>query len=322
MPLSPRAVTLRSVSLLALALGASGCLRAGRPSAPAPATSARDAAVLGAERGAVAGSGTIGVPPFAAVAADPTLTSLSYALADLLNTDLSRSSRVRVVERTRLGEVLRELDLAQSGRVDSATAPRVGRLVQAERLVLGSVGTLPDGRTLRIGARIGNVAQGTVAVAVDAQAPLAQILEAEKALVFRLFDQLGVQLTPAERAAIQDRPTQNLQALLAYGRGVEKEFSGDLTGARREFRDAQRVDPGFRAAGTRAQELQVRSEGASATPTVVPGVRPLAGVVGAAIDRVNQPLPLTAGGQRTTTTPADPSFPSTQVTVLITVIRP
>ena len=76
------------------------------------------------------------------------------------------------------------------------TAPRVGRLVSAEKLVFGSVETMPNGNQLRLGARIGDVERATVSNAVDARAPLAEILAAEKALVLRLFESLGVVLTP------------------------------------------------------------------------------------------------------------------------------
>jgi hypothetical protein len=266
--------------------------------------------------------GTVGVPPFATSGQDTTLSPLSYALADLVATDLSRSKSVRIVERARFGEVLRELDLAASGRVDSATAPRVGRLVSAERLVFGSVQALPDGRTLRLGARIGDVERATVTQAVDAQAPLAEILAAEKALVLRLFESLGVVLTPGEKAEVEQQPTRNIAALLAYGRGVQRTYEGDYRGAAAAFRDAQRLDPGFREARTR--ELQVRSFGAMGTgsPVAIPGVRPLDGAIASTVDRLNRPLDLVTNVSRAVSTALDPAFPASQATVIITITRP
>lgn len=309
-----------SLPAAALLLAACGGARP-TPSPVAAADSARSAA-LAAERGGTALRGTVGVPPFFA-AVDTTLTPLAYALADLVTTDLSRSAQVRIVERSRLGEVLRELDLAGSGRVDSATAPRVGRLVSAERLVFGSVQAMPDGRTLRLGARVGDVERSTLSRAIDASAPLTEILAAEKALVLRLFESLGVQLTPAERAAVEQQPTKNVQALLAYGRGVQRYYEGDFRGAAREFRNASRLDPSFRDARTR--ELQVRSFGAigTATPIAIPGVRPLDGAVSSTVDRLNRPLDLVTNVSRAVSTALDPSFPTSQNgTIIITIGRP
>ncbi|MBL0938783.1 MAG: hypothetical protein IBJ03_07800 [Gemmatimonadaceae bacterium] len=289
---------------------------------PAPTPVASDAQALAGEAGRLSARGTVGVPPFAANGRDTSLTPLAYALADLVSTDLSRSKSVRIVERARFGEVLRELDLAATGRVDSATAPRVGRLVSAEKLVFGSVEAMADGNTLRLGARIGDVERATVTNAVDARAPLNEILAAEKALVLRLFESLGVVLTPAEKAAVEQQPTKSVGALLAYGKGVKRYYEGDFRGAAAAFRDAQRLDPSFREARTR--ELDVRSLGAigTGTPVLVPGVRPLDGAISSTIDRLNRPLDLVTNVTRTVSSALDPSFPAAQATVIITITRP
>jgi hypothetical protein len=306
---------------VALLLAACGGARA--TTTPVAAADSARMAALAAERGGTALRGTIGVPPFAAGVRDTLLTPLAFALADLVTTDLARSGQVRVVERSRLGEVLRELELSGSGRVDSTTAPRVGRLVSAERLVFGSVQSMPDGRTLRLGARVGDVERSTLSRAIDASAPLAEILAAEKALVLRLFESLGVQLTPAERAAVEQQPTKNIGALLAYGRGVQLYYEGDFRGSAREFRNAGRLDPSFRDARTR--ELQVRSFGVigTTTPQFIPGVRPLGGAIATTVDRLNRPLDLVTNVSRAVSTVIDPSFPTSQKgTIVITVGRP
>lgn len=290
---------------------------------PAPRPAAGDSRAMASEQSrGPAAQGTVGVPPFAANGNDTTLTPLAFALAELVSTDLSRSGQVRIVERARLGEVLRELDLAATGRVDSATAPRVGHLVSAQRLVFGSVESLTDGRTLRLGARIGDVERATVSNAVDARAPLAEILAAEKALVFRLFESLGVTLTPAERAAIEAQPTKNIGALLAYGRGVQRYYQGDYRGAAAEFSRASRLDPSFREA--RAMQQHVRSYGAmgTGTPVAIPGIRPLDGAISSTIDRLNRPLDLITNVSRTVSSALDPTFPASQATVIITITRP
>jgi len=307
-------------ALPALAVLVAAC--SGPRANPAPTPAAADAQALAGEAGRLSARGTVGVPPFAAPSNDTTLTPLAFALADLVSTDLSRSKSVRVVERARFGEVLRELDLAASGRVDSATAPRVGKLVSAEKLVFGSVQAMPGGNTLRLGARIGDVERATVTQAVDASAPLNEILAAEKALVLRLFESLGVVLTPAERAEVEQQPTKSVAALLAYGKGVQRFYDGDFRGAAAAFRDAQRLDPSFRQARTR--ELDVRAIGAIGTgsPVLVPGVRPLDGAISSTVDRLNRPLDLITNVSRSVSSALDPSFPAAQATVIITIIRP
>ena len=313
-----------ALSLL-LAAGCAGSRPAPAPTAR-PVTAADSARVraLATEQARAGGTrrGVIGVPPFASLGRDTTLVPLAFALADLVSTDLSLSKGLTVVERARLGEVLRELDLAASGRVDSATAPRVGRLVSAERLIFGSVEPLPDGRTIRLGARIGDVEKSTVTTAVDARAPLAEIFAAEKELVFRLFQSLGIVLSPAERAEIEQQPTKSVAALLAYGRGVQRTYEGDSKGAAEAFRQAHRIDKNFQ--GARNREIEARVIGAIGTsnPVAIPGVRPLDRAISTAVDRLNRPLDLVTNVSRAVSTATDPSFPNAKGIIVITVVRP
>ena len=273
--------------------------------------------------------GTLAVMPFALTTGDTALAPLAYALADLLTTDLARSPRLTLVERARLGEVLRELSLTATGRVDSATGPRVGRLLQARQLVVGSLGAAGSERldpragtgTLRLGVRVADVASGTIAQAVDASAPLTDVLAAEKALAFRIFESLGVILTPSERAAVEERPTTNLAALLAFGRGVREEYDGDFRRAVDDFARARRLDPKFRAAATRGTEARTLGETGTVTPLLVPGLRAVDGAVASTVDRLNRPLDPISSLTRPSTA-VDPSFPVTTATVVIVVTRP
>lgn len=85
-------------------------------------------------------------------------------VADLITGELVREAQqkgtFRVVERDRLFEVLAEQDLGRDGRVDPATAARVGAIIGADLLLMGAVARF-DVRSDRIGLphRIGFDAQ-------------------------------------------------------------------------------------------------------------------------------------------------------------------
>jgi TolB-like protein len=307
----------------AVVVGASACrVPGGGATPPSPLPDAASAAAIRAERGAGrAADGALGVLPFRVGGSSPQLTALGFAVADLLATDLSRSGRLRLVERARLGEVLQELDLARAGTTDSASAPRVGRLVSAQRLVLGSLDSLPQGE-FRVGVRLADVSSGTIDQVIDARAPIGDILSAEKVLAFRIFEALGIDLTPAERALVEIRHTGNLEALAAYGRGVQAELSGDRRRALDEFRRASALDPAFGLAGTRGAGLRAEAQRRPPAPVLLPGVRSIDTPVSGTIDRLNRPLDVITTFTRPTGGPSDPAFPSTVVTVLITVKRP
>ena len=62
---------------------------------------------------------------------DQDLGVLRKGLAQMLISDLAGLESVRLVERDRLEEILAELKLAQSGKLDPQAAAKVGKLLGA-----------------------------------------------------------------------------------------------------------------------------------------------------------------------------------------------
>ena len=162
----------------------------------------------------------------------------------LLISDLAVSPALRLVERLDTDAILRELALVDSGVVDPRTAPRVGRLVGARRLLLGEV-SRPTDNTIRLTTRVVDVVAGTVEELVTADAPLARVLDAEKALALLIFERLGITLTASQRTRVEQRQSTQLAAIVAYGKGVDAEAHGDAPRAVASYRDAARLDPRF-----------------------------------------------------------------------------
>jgi tetratricopeptide (TPR) repeat protein len=188
---------------------------------------------------------TLAVLPLRVVG-DSTYEPLSRGLAQMLTSDLALLQRFRLVERMRLGALLDEMNLGQTGRVDPATAARVGHLIRAGRMVQGLANIPADG-PVRLEA---SVVQGTGEVTSPAatQGRLRDLLRLEKDIVVGLADRLGYRLSDAERTAILENGTQNLTAFLAYSRGLEAEDRGDYGQAARYYQAAVQADPGFRQA--------------------------------------------------------------------------
>lgn len=185
---------------------------------------------------------TIAVMPFAYTGTNEEIKPLSRGFAQLVVTDLAKSRQVRVLERERMQAMIDEMHLAP-GRADSSTAARSGRLLRAARVIDGSL--QEQGNVLRADAAVVDVSTTGVAGTANAALELNRLFDMEKALVLDLFRSLGIQLTPAERQALDQRPTQNLQAFLAWSRGLEAEDQGDFSGAQQLYDQATRIDPGF-----------------------------------------------------------------------------
>lgn len=201
---------------------------------------------------------TVGVFPFLTVTDDPELRVLGTALAELLTTDLGLTGRLRVLERTQLNALLAEIELGESGRVDPATAARGGRLLRAGRIVQGRVEAVAG--QLSAQALILRVSEWPDAAPdpLRDQAALARVFDMQKRLALELYARMDIQLTAAERARITRHATQNVQALLEFGYGLEAMDAGDYLTATQHFVRALDHDPAFepaRAQWTRSEEL-------------------------------------------------------------------
>jgi tetratricopeptide (TPR) repeat protein len=222
---------------------------------------AKNAVAHEAEIAQVPGSPTtIAVLPFTIAGSDPNLQPLQVGLADLVISDLAKPKKVTVVERDQIQAITNEIALATNGQVDAATAVRAGKLIRAGRIVKGSLISTGASNITMTSTVVNTQNSETVGTGMDQNGALGQLFSLEKTLVFDTFRDLGITLTPAERQDVDRRPTQSLQAFLAYSRGLMAEDRGQLDEAARFFENASSLDPGFNAALQHAQNAAAASQ--------------------------------------------------------------
>ena len=211
---------------------------------------------------------TIAVPPLKFSGSDTSLIPLERGVAELLITDLARSKQLTLLERERIQVLLDEVGRSQGDRVDDATKVRAGKMLQAGRLIQGSITQVGTSITLTTAAVSVQTAQVSPVATGDDQ--LEQLFDLEKKVVFDLFDRLGVTLTSEERNQVQAaRPTRNLRAFLAYSRGLMADDRGDFFEAARLFNDARSLDPGFGGAGIKAAGATAAAQGTQVSSATV-----------------------------------------------------
>lgn len=203
----------------------------------------------------------VAVVPMQYQGGDDQYQALGRGLAEMFTTDLANVGRLQVVERVRLQALLDELELAQSDYVDSSTAPRVGQLLGAGRIVGGTY-LVADDEELRLQVTLVDAGTGEQVPQLENQrAGLDELFDLQTRVTFSIVDQLGVELTAQERAAIEEVPTQSIQAFLAYSRGLAEEDRGNYDLAAQHYQEAQQIDPNFEQAGERQQKAQSLESG-------------------------------------------------------------
>ena len=125
------------------------------------------------------------------------LAVLKKGLAQMLISDLETlADNCVIVERDRLEEILKELKLSNSKKVDPKTAAKVGKLIGARYIVMGNFFDLFG--TLRIDSRLVDVETSAIVGAVKGQGKLDDFFDIQKKLATDLGLALKENAKPIE----------------------------------------------------------------------------------------------------------------------------
>lgn len=188
---------------------------------------------------------------------------LSKGMAEMMITELARNPAIRVVERDRLQQLLAEQNLGSGDRVDKETAVRLGKVLGAHHLVMGSF-VIDPRQAMRIDVR-----------SVDTETSQVEYVETVEGKTDRLLPmigELGVKVNaglklPQLPARAPTLPASNpssgqsqFRAMVLMSRALEQQDRGNAQAAIALYRNAIDVDPGFE----RAKVLLASLEGGTA----------------------------------------------------------
>lgn len=177
--------------------------------------------------------------------------AMRVGLQAMITTELARNPGARVIDRSALKAILEEQDLGASGRVDPATAARVGRLVGARYMVLGSF--IDFYGDVRIDTRIVDVETSEVKKAEAVRDERSNLFD----IVTEAADKImaDVELPPLPTSARQSRQAPPDDALNYYMRGLLAADLGNNDKARELFSQALDVFPEYTEASEELRQL-------------------------------------------------------------------
>jgi len=211
---------------------------------------------------------TLAVLYFRNLGTQSRLDPLQKGLAQILITDLARVKNLKVVERMKLQKLLEELEFAESDWVAHESAPRMGRLLGARRILQGGFTDLSE-ETIRIDASLTETESTQILEVDEITGELNSLFQLQKRLVFQILDELDIEPTNEERESIQKIPTESLLAFLAYSKGLDFEDRGMFDEAEQEYQNAIELDPGFDLVRDSMQELEISQTAAEGSPVDV-----------------------------------------------------
>lgn len=208
-----------------------------------------------ASLGAIESSQSVAVLYFHNKTNQKRLNALQKGLALMLITDLSKIDNLFVVERIRMQALLDEMDLGESGLVDKATAPKVGKLLKAYYVVNGDIneGAIQQ---LELGSYLLDVPFKNITNLPAAAGSLEDLFRMEKDLLFNIVEQLNIYISPAQKKELEEPLSKSSAALLALFLGVDYSDKAMFRDAARMYERAIAEDPALQLAQDSLQELK------------------------------------------------------------------
>jgi TolB-like protein len=195
---------------------------------------------------------TVAVLPFVNSAigqANTDLAPLSKGIADLLIVDLAQNTGIRVVERENIQRLLDEQNLARDGRIDDATAARIGKLLGAKHMVTGTFLTDRTG-TMVITVKSIDTETGRIAWADVSRGKTDDFLSIVANVSSKANQGLKLPaLTPAARqtseAKVEKQKKVPFAAVMLYSRAISAQDAGNKAEAVTLFKQTVDKFPDF-----------------------------------------------------------------------------
>ncbi|TDI88212.1 MAG: hypothetical protein E2O77_11770 [Caldithrix sp.] len=183
------------------------------------------------------------------------LTPLLKGLAEVLITDLGKVQRLKIVKRKKVQLLLDELHLTPCGLLDQLKMRDTGRMLGAAKLITGGIERV-DNTRIRLTAGVVDTKSGQLqGESVQAAGRLSEIPELEKILLVGLLKSLGVRLNSDEAKALQQFPTKNNLAFIAFSKGLDFEDRNIIRQAKYQYEKAINLDAEFKLAKQRLAQL-------------------------------------------------------------------
>ena len=197
--------------------------------------------LLGATLSAQEQKPTIAVSPFNNITGNKSLDYVAFQISEYLTTAYGAFQDITLVERSNLVAILKEQQLQLSGITESDKAVRIGEILNAQYMVLGSYSA--QNETLRVSARVTHVENGEVITA--------KAVQGDKENIFPLLKNLFYQLVGGMKASGTDDFTDWQITVPIEARVTSLEDQGEEVS--RQF--AKALDASFRKNDSEALSL-------------------------------------------------------------------
>ncbi len=132
---------------------------------------------------------------------------LGKGISAMMISDLSSVKEIQLLERERMQDLLKEMELQHSKFFDSTTALKAGKMLGAQYVVVGAFAAVQP--QMRIDTRVVRVETGEIVKTAQVTGDQNKFFDLEQKLADRLVDGLGLALSPEEQAKVAAQEKAN-----------------------------------------------------------------------------------------------------------------
>jgi hypothetical protein len=183
--------------------------------------------------------------------------ALGAAIPHHLGFVLASNPNIRLVDRNRIQEIIREQDLGAAGRLDSSTMVRIGRILGARYIIDGSF-IIQDNGQMAISTTSTNMETSQVGTPIQVRGRVDRVLDLLDSLAASMNRGLRFPAIPAGTP----RPAQSSVAgvdqnrlILLEGAALKAEDRGDIRGAVELWRQVAAMSPQYEGAKVKLARL-------------------------------------------------------------------
>jgi TolB-like protein len=202
---------------------------------------------------------------------------LGRGLASMMISDLSSVQQIQLVERDRLQDLVKEMEMQQTKYFDSTTAVKVGHLAGAEYVITGALAAAQP--NIRIDTRVIRVETGEIVKTARVTGHEDKFFDLEQKLAKQLIDGLAIALSPEEQEKLRAQQEANrideLKTMVSFSQAMAMSDRGDYVGAAEKMGPVLRDAPNSLLVRMTYDEMKQRAAGKArqkATDKVKEGV--------------------------------------------------
>ena len=170
---------------------------------------------------------------------------LGKGIASMMISDLGVVPEIQLLERDRIQDLLKEMELSRTRFFDSTTAVKVGRMSGAEYIVVGAFATVQP--QMRIDTRVVRVQTGEIVKTAQVVGKEDAFFDLEQQLAARLIDGLGIALSPESQERLRKKQEANridaATTVVAFSKALTLYDKGEYVDAGSAMAPALRASP-------------------------------------------------------------------------------